>query len=32
MFAWTVNQEEDIQRMIELGVDGIITDVPLAGA
>lgn len=26
--AWTVNRREDIQRMIDLGVDGIITDLP----
>lgn len=29
VFTWTVNQEEDIQHMIEMGVDGIITDVPV---
>ncbi|MGR3278077.1 glycerophosphodiester phosphodiesterase [Acaryochloris marina NIES-2412] len=27
--AWTVNQPSDMQRMIELGVDNIITDQPL---
>jgi glycerophosphoryl diester phosphodiesterase len=26
--AWTVNQKEEMQRMISLGVDGIITDLP----
>ena len=26
--AWTINEEEDMQRMISLGVDGIITDYP----
>lgn len=26
--VWTVNEKEDIRRMIELGVDGIITDRP----
>ncbi len=26
--AWTINDEEDLQRMIDLGVDGIITDYP----
>ncbi|HPZ64984.1 MAG TPA: glycerophosphodiester phosphodiesterase family protein, partial [Bacillota bacterium] len=26
--VWTVNEEQDIRRMIELGVDGIITDRP----
>ena len=26
--VWTVNQAEDMQRMIDLGVDGIITDRP----
>ena len=25
---WTVNAEKDIDRMIDLGVDGIITDFP----
>jgi len=29
VFTWTVNQREDIQRMIDLGVDGIITDLPV---
>ena len=28
LVVWTVNQENDIQRMIDLGVDGIITDPP----
>lgn len=28
LFAWTVNSEKDIIRMIDLGVDGIITDDP----
>ena len=26
--AWTINEEDDMQRMIALGVDGIITDYP----
>ncbi|MEJ2210195.1 MAG: glycerophosphodiester phosphodiesterase [Anaerolineae bacterium] len=26
--AWTINEEEDMQRLIDLGVDGIITDYP----
>lgn len=26
--AWTINENEDIARMIELGVDGLITDYP----
>ena len=26
--AWTVNEPSDINRMIDLGVDGIITDYP----
>jgi glycerophosphoryl diester phosphodiesterase len=26
--AWTINDEEDMERMIALGVDGIITDYP----
>ena len=26
--VWTVNREQDIIRMIEYGVDGIITDYP----
>jgi glycerophosphoryl diester phosphodiesterase len=26
--AWTINEEDDMQRMITLGVDGIITDYP----
>jgi glycerophosphoryl diester phosphodiesterase len=26
--AWTINETEDMQRMIDLGVDGIITDYP----
>ena len=25
---WTVNKERDIKRLVELGVDGVITDVP----
>ena len=28
LIPWTVNKEEDIKKMIELGVDGIITDYP----
>jgi glycerophosphoryl diester phosphodiesterase len=26
--AWTINEEEDMRRLIDLGVDGIITDYP----
>ena len=26
--AWTINEEDDMERMISLGVDGIITDYP----
>jgi glycerophosphoryl diester phosphodiesterase len=26
--AWTINEAEDMQRMLDLGVDGIITDYP----
>jgi glycerophosphoryl diester phosphodiesterase len=26
--AWTINETEDMQRMLDLGVDGIITDYP----
>lgn len=29
VYAWTVNKQEDLLRMMELGVDGVITDVPL---
>jgi len=28
LHVWTVNQEEDIKKMIGWGVDGIITDDP----
>ena len=28
VFIWTVNEQEDMERFIELGVDGIITDRP----
>ena len=28
LFVWTVNEVEDMQRLIEVGVDGIITDSP----
>ena len=28
IYPWTVNTEEDIQKMIDLGVDGIISDFP----
>ncbi len=27
--VWTVNEEEDMERLIDLGVDGIVTDHPL---
>ncbi|MBI4738816.1 glycerophosphodiester phosphodiesterase, partial [Candidatus Woesearchaeota archaeon] len=26
--AWTINKEEDMKRILSLGVDGIITDYP----
>jgi len=26
--AWTINEQADMQHMIDLGVDGIITDYP----
>jgi glycerophosphoryl diester phosphodiesterase len=29
VFAWTVNEDETMARLIELGVDGIITDWPI---
>jgi glycerophosphoryl diester phosphodiesterase len=28
VIVWTVNTEKDIARMLELGVDGIISDYP----
>ncbi len=28
VFVWTINERKDMQRLIELGVDGIITDRP----
>ena len=28
VFSWTVNKPEEISALIELGVDGIITDYP----
>jgi glycerophosphoryl diester phosphodiesterase len=28
VIPWTVNAREDIQKMIDLGVDGLITDYP----
>ena len=30
VFVWTVNRAEDMQRLLALGVDGILTDDPLA--
>ncbi|MBP8823013.1 MAG: hypothetical protein KBH07_05180 [Flavobacteriales bacterium] len=30
VLAWTVNKERDLRRMIDLGVDGLITDHPAA--
>jgi glycerophosphoryl diester phosphodiesterase len=26
--AWTINEQEDMRRIIDMGVDGIITDYP----
>jgi len=28
IFVWTVNYPEEMKKLIDLGVDGIITDVP----
>jgi glycerophosphoryl diester phosphodiesterase len=28
LIPWTVNEREDMKRLVELGVDGIITDYP----
>lgn len=28
IFVWTVNQEEDMKKLVEMGVDGIITNYP----
>jgi glycerophosphoryl diester phosphodiesterase len=28
VIPWTVNEPEDMQRLIEMGVDGLITDYP----
>ena len=28
IIPWTVNQKEDMQRLVELGIDGLITDYP----
>ncbi|MGM0738229.1 MAG: glycerophosphodiester phosphodiesterase family protein, partial [Bacteroidota bacterium] len=28
VIPWTVNNKDDMQRMMELGVDGLITDYP----
>jgi len=28
VWKWTVNKEDEMQRLIDLGLDGIITDFP----
>ena len=28
-FAWTVNSEENVQYLVDCGVDGILTDAPI---
>ena len=28
IFVWTVNKEEDLNYLVELGVDGVISDYP----
>jgi glycerophosphoryl diester phosphodiesterase len=28
VYPWTVNEPEDIKKMIEIGVDAVITDYP----
>lgn len=28
MIPWTVNEPSDIERMVDLGLDGLITDYP----
>lgn len=29
LFAWTINDDYKVERLLELGVDGIITDYPV---
>lgn len=28
VFAWTINREDDMRRMVQMGVDGVVTDNP----